>query len=178
MPPMIVRKTIGPISTRNNAMNPVPIGSIALPKPGASQPTRMPAMIATITQKYSCRYHLGFATGSALAIRSTAVVLAIVPTSLSGACTEGPPGMIDKLWADGDVAGGTGSGKGFQATAGVRPGDCEVRGDDHGEVLGLEHELRGHRIDEHALVADVRVVLRHAGEGLVPQHHAVLLGVA
>src|SRR4051794_11544261 len=95
MPPMIVRKTIGPISTRNNAMNPVPIGSIAFPKPGASQPTRMPAMIATITQKYSWRYHLGFATGSALAIRSTAVVLAIIPTSLSGACAEGPPGVID-----------------------------------------------------------------------------------
>ena len=85
MPPMIVRKTIGPMSIRIAVTNVVPIGSMALPKPGASQPTRMPAMIATITQKYSCRYHLGFSTGSASSIRSTAVVLAIVPTSLSGA---------------------------------------------------------------------------------------------
>ena len=64
MPPMIVRKTIGPMSIRIAVTNVVPIGSIALPKPGASQPTRMPAMIATITQKYSCRYHFGFCTGS------------------------------------------------------------------------------------------------------------------
>ena len=84
MPPMIVRKTIGPMSIRIAVTNVVPIGSIALPKPGASQPTRMPATMATITQKYSCRYHFGFATGSALSGRFTAVVLAIVPTSLSG----------------------------------------------------------------------------------------------
>ena len=83
MPLMIVRKTIGPISTRNKAMNPVPTGSIALPNPGASQPTRTPAMIATITQKYSCRYHLGLVVGSLLSGRFTAAVLAIVPTSLS-----------------------------------------------------------------------------------------------
>jgi hypothetical protein len=51
MPPMIVRKTIGPMSIRMAATNVVPTGSIALPKPGASQPTRTPATIATITQK-------------------------------------------------------------------------------------------------------------------------------
>ena len=58
MPPMIVRNTIGPISIRIAVTNVVPIGSIALPTLGQSQPTRTPRTIATITQKYSCRYHL------------------------------------------------------------------------------------------------------------------------
>ena len=51
MPPMIVRNTIGPISIRIASTNVVPIGCIAVPKPGQSQPTRTPRTIATITQK-------------------------------------------------------------------------------------------------------------------------------
>ena len=51
MPLMMVRKTIGPMSIRIAATNVVPIGSIALPKSGASQPTRMPATMRDQTQK-------------------------------------------------------------------------------------------------------------------------------
>ena len=40
---MIVRNTIGPMSIRIAVTNVVPMGSIALPKPGASQPTTTPA---------------------------------------------------------------------------------------------------------------------------------------
>ena len=60
MPPMIVRNTIGPISIRMASTNVVPIGCIAVPTLGHSQPTRTPRTIATITQKYNCRYHLVF----------------------------------------------------------------------------------------------------------------------
>ena len=51
MPLMMVRKTIGPISIRIAATNVVPSGSRPVAKSGASQPTRMPATIATMTQK-------------------------------------------------------------------------------------------------------------------------------
>lgn len=48
---------MGPISIFIAATNVVPIGSIATPAAGASQPSTMPAPMATSTQKYSCRYH-------------------------------------------------------------------------------------------------------------------------
>src|SRR6476620_3138053 len=78
MPPMIVRNTIGPISIRMAVMNVVPTGSIALPALGQSQPTKTPSTIATITQKYSCRYQRVFLIGGCVA-----ELFAIVPTSLS-----------------------------------------------------------------------------------------------
>jgi hypothetical protein len=51
MPPTMVRNTIGPMSIRIAETNVVPIGSIATPASGQSQPTRMPTTIATRTQK-------------------------------------------------------------------------------------------------------------------------------
>ena len=55
MPLMMVRKTMGPISIFIALTNVVPSGSIATAKAGASQPTRMPATMATRTQKYRWR---------------------------------------------------------------------------------------------------------------------------
>src|SRR6478752_1842266 len=81
MPAMMVRNTIGPMSIRMASTKVVPMGCIASPKPGQSQPTNTPRMIATITQKYSCRYHLVFLTGPVGL--SSAREIAIVPTSLS-----------------------------------------------------------------------------------------------
>ncbi len=69
------------MSIRIAVTNVVPMGSIALPKPGASHPTSTPVM--TITQKYSCRYHFGGCAGFVVSAGSAVVVLAIVPTSLS-----------------------------------------------------------------------------------------------
>jgi hypothetical protein len=54
----------------------------------------------------------------------------------------------------------------------------QVRGDHHGQVLGLQDELRGHGVDQHTLGRHVRVVGRDTAEHLVPQDHAVLLRVA
>src|SRR6478752_2146722 len=81
MPATIVRNTIGPISIRIAVTNVVPTGSIAVPNLGQSQPTNAPRTIATITQKYSCRYHFVFLTGPVSL--SAARESAIVPTSLS-----------------------------------------------------------------------------------------------
>lgn len=60
MPPMIVRKTIGPISIFIAVMNVVPIGSMPVARSGHRQPSTMPITIATRTWTYNCRYH-GFA---------------------------------------------------------------------------------------------------------------------
>ena len=43
MPPTMVRNTIGPISILIALTKVVPIGSMAMPAAGASQPTRMPS---------------------------------------------------------------------------------------------------------------------------------------
>ena len=56
MPPTMVRNTIGPISILIALTKVVPMGSMAMPAVGASQPTRMPTRMAVSTQKYSCRY--------------------------------------------------------------------------------------------------------------------------
>ena len=90
MPATIVRNTIGPISIRIAVTNVVPTGSIAVPNPGHSQPTSTPRMIATITQKYSCRYHFVFLTGpvSLSAARESAIVShLIVGNTRSSAAT-------------------------------------------------------------------------------------------
>src|ERR1041384_6185414 len=41
-----------------------------------------------------------------------------------------------------------------------------------------QDELRGHRVDQHALGLHVGVIPGDAPEHLIPQHHAVLLGIA
>ena len=51
MPATMVRNTMGPMSIRIALTNVVPMGSIATPALGHSQPTSAPATIATITQK-------------------------------------------------------------------------------------------------------------------------------
>lgn len=54
----------------------------------------------------------------------------------------------------------------------------EVGRDDDRQVLGVQDELRRHGVDQHALGLHVGVVGGDAPEDVVPQHHAVLLGVA
>ena len=51
MPPTMVRKTMGPISIFIAVTKVVPIGSIATPADGLSQPRRTPMTIAIRTQK-------------------------------------------------------------------------------------------------------------------------------
>ena len=51
MPPTMVRNTIGPMSIFMAVTKVVPTGSIATPAAGASQPSRMPRMMATSTQQ-------------------------------------------------------------------------------------------------------------------------------
>ncbi len=51
MPPTMVRKTMGPISIFIAVTKVVPIGSIATPVLGLSQPRRTPMTIAISTQK-------------------------------------------------------------------------------------------------------------------------------
>ena len=46
MLPTMVRNTIGPISISIESTKLVPMGSMAMPKVGASQPTRMPKTMA------------------------------------------------------------------------------------------------------------------------------------
>ncbi len=54
----------------------------------------------------------------------------------------------------------------------------EVGGDHDGEVLGMQNELRGHRVDEHALGLDVGVVTGDTLEHVIPEDHAILLSIA
>ena len=49
----------------------------------------------------------------------------------------------------------------------------EVRGDDDVEAVRVAHHARGEGVDEHALVADVRVLGRDLLRDLVPEHVAV-----
>src|SRR6476469_1441771 len=97
MPATIVRNTIGPISIRIAVTNVVPTGSIAVPNPGHSQPTRTPRMIATITQKYSCRYHFVFLTGpvSLSAARESAIVSHLV---VGNARVVACDGVVRRNW--------------------------------------------------------------------------------
>ena len=53
----------------------------------------------------------------------------------------------------------------------------QVGRDDHVQGPGLEHHARGHGIDQLLVGRHVRELARDLGEGLVPEHHAVALGV-
>ena len=79
MPPTIVRNTIGPMSIFIELTKVVPMGSMAIPAVGASQPTRMPKRMAVSTQKYSCRYQrvfgAAFLTDCVLAGAAAAAVM-------------------------------------------------------------------------------------------------------
>ncbi|MNC47240.1 hypothetical protein D3C75_962910 [compost metagenome] len=53
----------------------------------------------------------------------------------------------------------------------------QVGGDDHIKRRRFEHHARSHRIDQFLVDPDVREILGHFVENLVPQHHAMTLGV-
>ncbi|KAI9903736.1 hypothetical protein N3K66_000265 [Trichothecium roseum] len=55
---------------------------------------------------------------------------------------------------------------------------CWTNGDNGVEGLGLEHHPRGHGVDEHLVHGDVGEVFGDLGGYLIPQDHAVALGVA
>ena len=91
MPPTMVRNTIGPMSIFIEFTKVVPMGSMAMPAVGASQPTRMPMRMAVSTQKYSCLYQRVLGAGCVLAgTAGPAVVMwSMIPTSLwnvTGGC--------------------------------------------------------------------------------------------
>jgi hypothetical protein len=94
-------------------------------------------------------------------------------------------GAVHGLEHAGETPFGVQVGAGRQAkAAGQRAAEVgqdvrvQVGGDDDGEVLGMQHELRRHRVHEHALRLHVRVVAGDAPMRVVPQDHAVLLCVA
>ena len=53
----------------------------------------------------------------------------------------------------------------------------QVGGDDRVDAGRAAHHARGHRVDQLLVPAHVREVARHQGADLVPEHHAVALGV-
>src|SRR6478735_4863104 len=79
MPPTMVRNTIGPISILMALTKVVPIGSMAMPAAGASQPTRMPRTMPVNTQKYSCLYQRFLGAGMSV---PAVVMCPMIPTSL------------------------------------------------------------------------------------------------
>jgi hypothetical protein len=96
IPPMIVRKTIGPISIFIAVMNVVPIGSMSVARSGHFQPSTMPITIATSTWTYNWRYH-GFAAIRAACSARPLPGVRVIATSLSRA-TPSPIGPR-RLWA-------------------------------------------------------------------------------
>ena len=53
----------------------------------------------------------------------------------------------------------------------------QVGRDDHVQGRGPQHHARGHGVDQLLVGRHLRELPRQLGEGLVPQHHAVTLGV-